>query len=818
MKSIISDIWSGIKKSPFLFFFIFIQIVITSVVLYSMLATFYWTEEQTATAQTKLSDNEYLRCVSYPGIPGKIISLVLSSNYQATNLEKEKRENLSFFYKIDSFYKDLRKNTDIMVLVCQNEAQINLKEPKEWEEADKTREGNGLLYSEVSTWHPFDNVKALVVGSNYLDYFDIKLSEGEYFQEEDYLYEGDYVPVLMGSIYKKYYTLGEEFEGHLQLNFKKTLKFKVIGFIAENQYFAAPAHPSSVSRYDNYIVVPDLEKDLDGCLAANFSRLFTARFIDAYYACEPQKLDDVKATINTLLEKNGLGDYFYAFRCRSQSELASNYVDKLSISIAACIATLLFSLFSFIFTMLYKIDDNIKNYAIRMVVGETYANISFRYLFESFIVFFLGQLTGYFAFKIYSVYSFIYEGYKYLEEPTLKTGLLLNIAFYIITAVILSICVNVKLRTYSLATLIRGNEVKREKRIPLYRVVIFIMLAIVGVFGMFIASYKVADARIDVYYTGFFTKNVKNVSVNRYSDPDAPEVVINIDEIGEKADNAVIFRFADTRYRGDDLLDERGIYYNGYIDSVNMLEGRFFTPEETASENNDIAVVGKEVYKYVTFDEKGNAYYYSDYLEKNFRVIGVMGKEDQSTSIDLMVLFPIKTAIGVLGPEGNYYIDGKDKQIVDNLEKAFISHAVPTANVSSFKFTPRITVEAPADILIMLLIIIIINSMVFCFYYVSKQGHIHAVKKIIGYSKTMILTDTFTDFLLLSLGAFVAGNALVVLLKETLFANVQLFSIYMLDPFVILVSLAGVILLTVFLSVIAVTKTFASGNMNQYRS
>lgn len=815
MKSIISDIWSGIKKSPFLFFFIFIQIVITSVVLYSMLATFYWTEEQTATAQTQLRDNEFLRPVSYPGAPNKIVRLVLSSVYYSTNLEKDKRENLLFFYKIDSFYKDLKEDSDITPLVCSIFYPIVLREPKEWEEADKTREGNGLLYSEVSTWHPFDNVKALVVGSNYLEYFAVKLSEGEYFKEEDYLYEGDYVPVLMGSVYKKYYKVGDEFDGMLH---SSETKFKVVGFISEGQYFNAAASYSSVEKYDNYIVVPDLEKDLDGCLAAKRSDLFTARFISAYYACEPQKLDDVKATINTLLEKNGLGDYFYAFRCRSQSELASNYVDKLSISIAACIATLLFSLFSFIFTMLYKIDDNIKNYAIRMVVGETYANISFRYLFESFIVFFLGQLTGYFAFKIYSVYSFIYEGYKYLEEPTLKTGLLLNIAFYIITAVILSICVNVKLRTYSLATLIRGNEVKREKRIPLYRVVIFIMLAIVGVFGMFIASYKVADARIDVYYTGFFTKNVKNVSVNRYSDPDAPEVVINIDEIGEKADNAVIFRFADTRYRGDDLLDERGIYYNGYIDSVNMLEGRFFTPEETASENNDIAVVGKEVYKYVTFDEKGNAYYYSDYLEKNFRVIGVMGKEDQSTSIDLMVLFPIKTAIGVLGPEGNYYIDGKDKQIVDNLEKAFISHAVPTANVSSFKFTPRITVEAPADILIMLLIIIIINSMVFCFYYVSKQGHIHAVKKIIGYSKTMILTDTFTDFLLLSLGAFVAGNALVVLLKETLFANVQLFSIYMLDPFVILVSLAGVILLTVFLSVIAVTKTFASGNMNQYRS
>ncbi|MBO4392270.1 MAG: hypothetical protein J5816_03100, partial [Clostridia bacterium] len=94
----------------------------------------------------------------------------------------------------------------------------------------------------------------------------------------------------------------------------------------------------------------------------------------------------------------------------------------------------------------------------------------------------------------------------------------------------------------------------------------------------------------------------------------------------------------------------------------------------------------------------------------------------------------------------------------------------------------------------------------------------HGIKKIIGYSKTMILADTFADFLLLTLGAFVTGNALVILLKETVFKNVQLFSIYMLDPQVIVFSLAAVILLTVFLSVIAIAKTFTAGNTNEYRA
>ena len=162
-------------------------------------------------------------------------------------------------------------------------------------------------------------------------------------------------------------------------------------------------------------------------------------------------------------------------------------------------------------------------------------------------------------------------------------------------------------------------------------------------------------------------------------------------------------------------------------------------------------------------------------------------------------------------------MDGKNKETVAKLEDVFISKVSPTAEVRTRKYTPRLTVEAPTDMLIMLLIMIIINAVVFCFYYVSKQGHIHAVKKIVGYSKLMILADTFTDFLLLTVGAFVTGNAIVILLKETIFKNVQLFSIYMLDPQVIIMSLIAVVALTVLLSVIAITRTFTAGNTNEYR-
>ena len=261
MKIIISDIWLGIKKAPFLFFFIFIQIVITSVVLYSMLATFYWTEEQSVQAQITWGDNEYLKILDNASTPRKVLMPIVSSllNHSAKT-ERDRHDNLIRFYKIDSFYKELKEDPDITVLVCQDFFHIVLYEPKEWEEDDKTTEV-GLLSNEGGSFHPFDNVKTLIVSSNYLEYFGVKLSEGEYFKKEDYLYEGDYVPVLMGSIYKKYYKIGDEFDGMFYTT--KNTKFKVVGFIAENQYYTTPASYGSVKKYDNYIVVPDFEKDLD---------------------------------------------------------------------------------------------------------------------------------------------------------------------------------------------------------------------------------------------------------------------------------------------------------------------------------------------------------------------------------------------------------------------------------------------------------------------------------------------------------------------------------------------------------------------------
>jgi len=822
MKHLFTDLWASIRKSPFLFLFLFIQIVITSLVLYIVLSNYYWIDERSNSAQIAWGDKEYLKLFTKANAPiDKIMLLTFSSISDET--AKTYQEEFNLFNQVDEFYNQAKKIDDLIIMPNNVENPIILNNTKEWKEEDKKTGGHMMF--DLNDNGSFSKLNTYFISSEYLDYFNVKLSEGAYFEEDDYLYDKDYTPVLMGNSYRKYYSLGEEFTvwtGKFN-TVERTLK--VVGFIAENQYYiptnmAGIANP--IYSYDNIILLPYIERSFSDLLGeyGSYFNLYATRINRAFFIVEPEKYEDVKNQIDALLVQTGLDEIYETVKIRVEKELASNYKDQLAISIVVCITTLLFSLFSFVFTMLYKIDGNMKNYAIRMVIGETRTGIAMRYLFESFVVFFLGQFTGFFLFKIYAVNSYIYQGYDYLEAPTLRTGLLLNIAFYIVTAIILYICISIKLRSYSIATLIRGTEVKKDKRLPFYRVVIFCMLAIVGVFSMFIASYQVALDRIDLYYTGYYTKNVKMASVSQLAVDDAPNVKVSVDEIGAEAPDAIINRYVTAGYRGDDFIEERGIYFNGYIDPVNMLQGRFFTHEEVnGSSKLEIAVVGKEIYeKYVTFNENNEPIYHSPDLDKDLLVIGVMGKEDQATNLDLIVLMPIRLGAIKFGAAGSYTLDGKDEATVAKLEEVFTRHVSETAMVNTREYTPRLTVEAPTDLLFMLLIMIIINAVVFCFYYVSKQENIHYVKKLVGYSMRMILIDTFLDFSSLTFGAFVTGNVIVLLLKETICKDIQLFEIYMIDPVVIAISLVSVLLLAVFLSVIAIAKTFASTNNNRYRN
>ena len=77
MKYLISDTWQNIKKSPFLFLFMFIQIVITSLIVYITLANYYWTDDQSNAAQIAWGDKSYYRLVFQLSVPTDIREALL---------------------------------------------------------------------------------------------------------------------------------------------------------------------------------------------------------------------------------------------------------------------------------------------------------------------------------------------------------------------------------------------------------------------------------------------------------------------------------------------------------------------------------------------------------------------------------------------------------------------------------------------------------------------------------------------------------------------------------------------------------------------
>ncbi|WP_295091935.1 ABC transporter permease [Ruminococcus sp.] len=97
-----------------------------------------------------------------------------------------------------------------------------------------------------------DAYYSLQVNPEFFRYFDIDLSEGIVFTEEDYLLD-DNIPILMGSDYKNYCSIGEKIEMDY---IGAILQCTVIGFIDDNSYYN---NGNGIENLNNKIILPSLE-------------------------------------------------------------------------------------------------------------------------------------------------------------------------------------------------------------------------------------------------------------------------------------------------------------------------------------------------------------------------------------------------------------------------------------------------------------------------------------------------------------------------------------------------------------------------------
>lgn len=167
----------------------------------------------------------------------------------------------------------------------------------------------------------------------------------------------------------------------------------------------------------------------------------------------------------------------------------------------------------------------------------------------------------------------------------------------------------------------------------------FIILCIVSMvlfFSIIVGNIKNATKSI-LELNNQLTQNHIGISFN--DNLKNQELVDLINKIKQN-ENIIIKYYLQTGFDYD--VNSEGVYFNGiFNNSYNILEGRFFTNEDFKEDNN-LAVIGKNVLKYTTLEN--NKRYILRGLDK-YEVIGIIGKEELSSRYDDTILYNLNSVL-----------------------------------------------------------------------------------------------------------------------------------------------------------------------------
>ncbi len=825
MKYFFSDIWQSIRNRPLFSLLLFLQLTVTCIILHMSIGEMLVISEKANTAKINWGDNDY---ASITPDRGKLGDSVYTEFFSArnpqfyTDSEEEYLEYIELYKNFEKFYNEVSQIDGLTIIVRCPTYHTLITDPADVEGKEIDDDINILTANlEYVNGNMIPQFNSYFVGKDHLEFYDIKLSEGRYFSEESYTSYENGTEILLGSDFKGTYNIGDELYFAYMVGpsviFKLT-KATVCGFIEKDQYFTSIGKGSTILCYNDAALIPYLDASLDEYLE-NFDSLlgiFPKRIYGASYIFEGGTYDTIQPQILQIAEKYGLSDYIKITKSKVERVLSSNYQDRYNVSLSFMIISVVLSVLSVVFIMLYSIENEVKQNAIRMLVGQTQGQIILRSVFTTAIYFIV---TWFVATNLYVIYETLYlggSGLNYTSENNkyLFTGIIM-LGMFIISTIAVCISIKIKFRTLSVSMLIRGNDVKQTGKFAIYRLMLAITFIFQSIFIMFIAGFAISLEKIDMYYLGYNSEYVRAANVSFDDASTAPNISIKFKQLG---DDILINKYISMEYVGTDYIVVRAIYLNGDAPRLDMQKGRFFTDEEMLSDKK-LAVVGPEIYeKYVTVGEDGKEYFTCDNLSATFEVIGVFGKEGSVSNMDLHVFVPMGFATKNFSVAGSYTLDAKSEDLLPALEANFTAQLEDKANVYIYLKPPTVTVSTTVYTMILMFILTVINSIVFSSYYLLKQKHILSVKKFLGYSKKLILADTFLYFLVLVVISFVVGNLTMSVLSQTVLSQIELFDLYVLDIRALGLSLIGTAILALIFSIIAVNQTYSKDTSQLLRN
>ncbi|MBE6896348.1 MAG: ABC transporter permease [Ruminococcaceae bacterium] len=810
------NLWSNIKRAPLVSLIMFFQLLLTSYMLF--VALFTQGESELNNQSVQNSYGKY-----------KIYYLMSKKN----DMEEEMRSRGVTFTSIsetdysdyETFYEKV-KNSESIKTALQYEIGIRRTEPLPYLGFSEDKTGPYSYYYQTSIDGNY-RLNAYAIDSDFLNDFGLILDSGRLFTEDEFnTFDPTNVPVILGYSYKKFFSLGDTFEGnYLDLpiqspNGKKVenMTFKVIGFIAEGQTFFSVGGTGPYT-YDTYAVIPYLYKPLDywfDIYEEYPGYFYNEKSIVKYYLhglgstflatrhffAEEENEREMFDALCAVLVETGLGEFYEPI---TPDATAVQFADK-SQETAELLVSLLYimlflSLLSIIFASINNASKNIKAYAIHSLMGASWGQIIFFSVLETFTYGIWGFGAGFLWFNLNITITGLsgHPAYSFC----LKMGSVIIGIFILFACAFSGVFVLLKLKSYSISSLIRGREVKKGRSLPVYKVILFIMLILVSICLTFSNSYSWQIDHIDRYQRHFFTKNAHVLYVSPLPQENAPQIDLDYKNI--PATDYSFDLLISTYY--DPVMGPaiRGTYYSGDVDVPNIISGRYFTQDEVETVCNNV-VVGKNVLKDFVVEKNGELIF--THNEKDYNVIGIMGREDHETTIDEWVFFTLPTINSIYGNSGVYIVDADTERAVLNTLTLIQEQADGTASFSTLKYSSKMDIGVSKNLLDMFMILVYLTATVFCVYYLDKIQHIINVKKFLGYSKIMIFADTAGSFIFISTIAFAVGNAAMWVLSKTLLKDFILFSAFRINLPVLTFSFGMILLIAFLFSILAINKAF----------
>ncbi|MBQ4627731.1 MAG: hypothetical protein IJB44_01500, partial [Clostridia bacterium] len=513
------------------------------------------------------------------------------------------------------------------------------------------------------------------IDQNFIDIFDLTLDSGRLFTEEEF-HELDptCVPVLMGSDYKDYFSIGDTFEGTLFLK-GTPMTFKVIGFITNGQLFMRPGDSTPYS-FNNHIILPHITKTVPEWLdfyeinqeyvgvkplmwTMYTNGLGTTGMLTRYFLVEIGKEKEFTIRMNEIFDEVEDTGYFELYgRPASSIQVADNVDEKNALLTTLVLIMSFFAVASIIFSAINNASNNMKAYAIHSLVGATRIQIVLYSVIETFIYCISGFSIGFF----YWLYSRLYK-YGHMNAPAALIAIdkwrLFAVIFTVLSCILSLIFVYAKVKNYSIAELIRGRDVRKTRVMPLYKGITFVMFLLTSICITFLTSYSWQVEHVDRYQNNFWGKTGYLVYIT--SEVEEKRLPVDFEFYIDEVEDYSIDIMVNLTYRPFETPRVRGWYKKGDMAVPEVTWGRFFTDEEL-SQTSDYAVVGKNAFEEFGVEENGKKTI--TYEGRTYEVIGICGREGHNTTIDDWVFITVPTALKrhITNYNVLLLIDGKNEE------------------------------------------------------------------------------------------------------------------------------------------------------------